>query len=289
MTDKIGADVLEDGKEEFPIYPIAIPFKRFQDIEGRVAEYDIIFRNGDSELDDLIEFVDKIFVHRVNIEFTETPSIQTMRTINRIKNCAYVRLKDYQWPSVKELRENDVPFFFDSTIPADSWNELDSMIQMGVSDVYVANDLAYEAEDVIRLCKAKGVQVRCILNRIPLNIRTTGESFKDIVYRPQDIPVLQKYFDVFEFECGENYDWHVFNVLFKAYFVNKHWHGNLAEINPDIKFEGGFPNDYVPNWLNHFRLKCGVSCKRKEKAYCKKCQQAEEMSRILIAKGVGFK
>lgn len=271
------------------IYPIAVPFKRYHELEGHIKEYNLLFRTDDSRMEDLIDFVTLPFVERVNIEFTTKISTQIIKTVDKIKDCLYVRVRPDQWTFVKTLQAEGIRFFFDVSMPATSYCELDKFIEMGVSDIYIADDLTYNLKDVHSYCLGHDVQTRIIINRIPLTTLDKGTSVKSPMYRPQDTDVLRQYYDVFEFDCDESWDWHKFNVLFKTYFIKKDWHGNLAEINPDIQLEGGYPNDAIIPGYTEYKMNCERACSKRMSNHCRKCQQFFEIGKILVEKGVGFK
>lgn len=268
------------------IYPVAIPFKRFHELEGCVKEYNIIFRTDDSRLEDLIDFASLPFIERINVEFTDGVPVQIVNTVNKVKDCLYVRLKPDQWPLAKNLKEENIKFFFDVSMPVTSYCELDMFINMGVTDVYIADDLTYDLKNVHEYCAGNGVQTRLIINRIPLTILDKGTSVKSPMYRPQDTDILKEYYDIFEFDCGDPWDWHKFNVLFKTYFITKDWYGNLAEINPDIQLKGGFPNPSIIPDYTDYKMNCERVCSRRIKNRCRKCEQFFDIGKILVERNI---
>lgn len=270
-------------------YPIAIPFKRHhQELEGKVKEYDIVFRSDDSRIEDLIEFISLPFVKRVNIEFQGKVVPKVIQTASMIKDCLYVRLMPTQWNEAEKLKKEGICFFFDSLVPATSLCILDELISLGVSDVYLSDDLMYNLKEVSKTCHARGVQTRLILNHIPLTTFDKGKNPKSPMFRPQDVSYLEKFFDVFEFDCGKPYDWHVFNVMFKSYFIKRVWHGNLAELNHDINLEKGFPNDFILPEANLHKMNCQRVCDMRETNKCRKCEQMLEMGYTFLEKKARF-
>lgn len=256
------------------IYPIAVPFQRFDSLEGAIKEYNIEFRTDDSRLDDLIDFISLPFVYRVNIHFDSKVPVHIIEIANKVKDCVYVRLSPDQWFEAKGLKENDVRFFFDSSMPVSNICQLTEFIKMGVSDVYIADDLVYMLPRVGKYCSQENVNVRMVLNRIPLTTFDKGDDPRSLMCRPQDTYHLLDYIDTFEFDCydeNNNYQWNVFDVLFKAFFVNQYWHGDLSELNPDIHLPHGFPNDSITPEYTGYKVDCGRRCGLGSS--CRKCQQ----------------
>lgn len=270
-------------------YPIAIPFKRHHELEGKVKEYNIVYRTDDSRMDDLIDFVSLPFVERVNVEFMGKIPIKIVQTVNKIKDCIYVRILPHQWVVVDKLQEEGIRFFFDSNITAGSYCKLDEILEMGVTDVYISDDLTYNLKEVQDYCHKRNVQLRLVVNRIPMTTINKGSDLRSPIYRPQDMSTLKRYYDVFEIDCGKPYNWHIFNVEFKSYFVNEYWHGNLAELNRDITLFGGFPNDHFHNAYTLGKLNCQRVCSQRITNHCNKCEQYYDIAKTFIEKGVAFK
>lgn len=270
-------------------FNVAAPFKRYHELEGQFAEYNIEYRSDDSRLDDLIDFISLPFIKRVNVHFDNKVMIKDMGVANRVKECIYVRLSADQWFATKSLKEAGIPFFFDATLPVSTYCQLDEMINLGVSDVYIADDLTYNLQEVSDYCHTHNVNMRLVLNRIPLTTFDKGKSVKSPIYRPQDTDVLSHYFDVFEFDCGDPYDWNKFDVYVKAYCLNCQWHGNLAELNQDIMLEGGFPNDsLIPNYTD-YKMNCERVCNVNINNHCRKCEQFFEIGKEFKDKGAVFR
>lgn len=267
-------------------YPIAIPFNRFNKLEGKIKEYNILFRTDDSSLEDLIQFITLPFIERVNIQFTNKINIKIIQTVNNIKDCLYVRVMPEHWPQISELQDNKIRFFLDGSMPVSTYTQLAEAFDLGVSDIYIADDLNYNLDDVSKICKEKNIQMRLILNRIPATTLTKGSDVKSPIYRPQDMDILEKYFNVFEFDCDDPYNWNEFNVLFKAFFINKYWHGDLSELNHDIQID--FPNDQIMLNYSFSKMNCGRRCDSRASNKCKKCQQFYDIRTMLLDKGVAL-
>lgn len=270
------------------IYPICVPFKRHHELEGQTKEYDIKFRNDDSTLDKLIDFISLPFVERVNITFIgdDIPT-QIIKTANKVKDCIYVRLMPDQTIYMNKLKDENIRFFFDSTFAPENICQLQEFVEdFGVTDVYIVDDLTYNLGEVADYCAKHDVQLRVVLNAIPMTTLNKGSDARSPIYRPQDTEALTAYYDVFEFDCGDPYDWHLFNVLFKRYFITHDWLGDLNTLNNEVNFENGFPNDCFLPEFTLGKLNCGRRCIRNS---CRKCQQFYDLGLIFAEKGVRFK
>lgn len=267
-------------------YNLAIPFKRFHDLEGKVAEYNIEFRTDDSRLEDLIDFITLDCVHRVNIHFSTTIPIQIVKSVNKIKDCVYVRLDSHQYVYHKELKKEGIRFFFDYTFPISNFTDLHFVIDMGVSDIFMADDLVYCLPDVKKICEKNNIQTRLVLNLIPITLPNKGRDVTSFIPRPMDTKFLSKFIDIFEFDCGDPYDWHEFEVLLKIYYHKHYWFGDLTELNEDIDLPFGFPDDQIDPHLTEFRHNCNRSCDRGRR--CTYCQDVYNLAEVFVEKGYKF-
>ena len=100
-----------------------------------------------------------------------------------------------------QLQQNNIKFFFGKELPITSFTLLDEMFANGVSDIYIADDLCYNLAKVSKRCKEKGVQIRLILNRIPITSLLAYDDVRAPIFSPRHYEELNKYIDVAEFDC----------------------------------------------------------------------------------------
>lgn len=266
---------------------LAVPFHLDNEINDVVQEFNLKFNKKENSLETLLEFAEKYGDTRLNIEFIGPVNPGTILAVRRVNPETYVRLHPEDMREIKKLQEDEIKFFFNEEYPATSLCMLDSLIELGVSDVYIADDLCYNLPEVSEYCHSKDVGIRTILNRIPSTALNRSFDTKSIVYRPQDRKLLSNYIDTFEFDCGKKpYDWAKFDVLYRAWFEREHWHGNIQEINDDLDF--GFDNDTVFPRFTDYKINCGRRCSQRVTNTCSKCSQFLELAHILKSKGVAL-
>lgn len=267
---------------------IAIPYQHDINFEmnNKAKEFNLLFYKSRNKLEDLIAFINEYPDTRINIQFPEGVHIPTLKTISNVSDNVYVRLKASDMMNMKEINKNKIKFFFDSDCPAYNYTVLDSFIKMGVSDVYIADDLCYNMSDVETYVHDKGIQLRLILNHIPSTAIDRGINQRSPVYMPKDMDKLDKYYDVFEFDCGEPYDWAKFDVLYRSWFENKYWHGEIYEINNDV--DQKFHCDSLYPEFTDFKLNCGRRCNIRVTNHCKKCEQFIKLGETLKKKKIRF-
>lgn len=268
-------------------YQLAIPFHYPNDEANSVAtEFNILFFQSRNRVEDLIEFVQEYKDKRINISFPEGIHMPTLKSIYAVSDNVYVRLKATDMMMLPEIQEKDFKFFFDATMSANNYTNLDAFIRLGISDIYFADDLAYNLPELSKYCHSKNVKLRLILNKIPATSFDKGINPRSPIFRPQDIDLINKYVDTYEFDCGEPYDWAKFNVLYRTWFERKSWHGQLSEINDDIHMS--FHNDTIYPNLTDYKITCGRKCNQRTGTYCKKCNQWLEIGEIFEDKRIKF-
>lgn len=273
---------------------ICIPFKyenEFNGVNKIVKEFDINFiqvtdgiNSKTSNITALLDFVRKNKDKNINISFPHEISISALELVNEIHKNIYVRLSVEQIGSVAELKKNNIKFFFDSAISAYNYSMLESLLSLGISQLYISDDLCYNMDEVIKTVREKNVKLRCILNRIPSTALDKGINEKSMIYRPEDLPLLDKYFSCFEFDCGEPYDLAKFDVLFRTFFRKGKWNGNLQELNPDVAFR--FDDRFIIPEYTVNKLNCERRCCSHYNNGCKKCKQFLDLQTMLIQKKI---
>lgn len=266
---------------------LAVPFHMNNEINDAVQEFNIKYNKQENNFETLMDFVQKYPDTRINVEFIGDIYPAAIVTLSKLNPEIYVRLVqgNTSYAAIKELKEKGCKFFYDSPYCAENYCELEALIKfIGVTDVYVSGDLCYNLPEVSEYCHHHGVKLRLILNRIPNTAIDAGYDPKSIVFRPQDMPLLCQYIDTFEFDCGSPYDWSMFDVLHRAWFIRQHWHGDLREINADLKIE--YPNDSVFPHFTDYKISCGRKCSKRVRNGCRKCEQFLDIAKTLINKNV---
>lgn len=273
---------------------VCVPFKyenEFNGVNKTVREFDINFiqvtdgvDSKTSNITTLLDFVRKNKDKNINISFPHEISMSALELVNEIHKNIYVRLSAEQIGSVAELKKNNIKFFFDSTVSAYNYSMLESLLSLGISQLYISDDLCYNMDEVAKIARKKNVKLRCILNRIPSTALDKGINEKSMIYRPQDLPLLYEYFDCFEFDCGEPYDWAKFDVLFRTFFRKGKWNGNLQELNPDVAFR--FDDRFIFPEYTANKINCERRCCSHYGNSCKKCKQYLNLHSMLIQKKI---
>lgn len=240
---------------------VAIPFKFKGKLNDKVQQYNIFFNPNENDFDTLIDFIQESQDKIINIEYRNGIDVKTASALSKISDNVRFRLRAEDIQKTSQLREKGCKYFFDNSLAVESWTDLYRFVNdYGVSDVYVCNDLVYQLDKVCEYCHKNQTKVRFVVNRAPLSFPIKGDNFIAPIYRPQDVPVLEKIgIDVIEFDCGNPYNFDMLKVLYKTYIVKHFWYGQLGEINPDFK-DYDMPCPGLTPILADKRSKCGLRC-----------------------------
>ena len=145
---------------------IAAPFPIREERQEKIDEYNIEFDCKRHRFENLLKWISKHQEKRINLrvingEFT-TDDIDTI-----LKNNDDVVFRLTLEQSYLPYIENKYPFFFDwNCYIINSFCSLIDILSLGVTDVYICEDLLYRLKDVRAICDKYDVHIRFILNRI---------------------------------------------------------------------------------------------------------------------------
>lgn len=268
---------------------VAAPFttnKKWRDIPD---EYNLVYTKT-SKIERLEEFCKFDLEKRINVCFQDVniPIHDLVKLAQEYSNL-YIRVLPSQIKEAMLLKQEGVKFFFDVSMPCYSNGILDFLIQTGVTDIYIYDALWYTLPQVSKKCKENNVNIRLILNRIPSLRPDAGRDYCAPIFSPKDMDYLNQYVDTGEFDCyigdkNEAYNWHKFNVYYKAWFINKTWFGYLDEINIELKLP--IPVLSLPNNFIKRRSECGRRCTFNNR--CTHCKDYINLANKLHSIGIYF-
>lgn len=155
------------------------------------------------------------------------------------------------------LKESGLKFFFGEIV--DSWDKLNGFIQLGVSDIYVGNEFAFNMEDISAVCKQANVNIRVFANVAQSSCPVVENTMTQFFIRPEDLAMYGDLVDVIEFYGPIDRQ----DVLYEIYTKGK-WVGNLGELI--IRVKEDINNTLITPIFGTLRRSCGKRC-----AYSKSC------------------
>lgn len=273
------------------IEKLCIPYKMSNDygenLNSKAGSFDIVYNPETSTVEDFAAFVEKFPDKRIVVSFPDGFKVNIAKTLDAIGKDVAFRVKSEDIMSVQEATGNGLKVFFDADAPAYNWSTLESMLALGVSDVYISDDLCYQMDDVREKCRDSNVGIRIVLNRIPARYPGYSADPCAPVYRPEDAELVDKYYDWLEFDCGKPVRYNELDVYTHVWFDKGKWNGDLGEINKDLSMP--FPNKSLVPEFSFYKSNCNLRCKRSVMSKCRKCGQFLEIAQMLQDKGVALK
>lgn len=180
----------------------------------------------------------------------------------------------------------DLPCFFQyGFMSADSLDRMETLCEMGVTDVYITGELGFKMKDVKRMAEKYGVKTRIVPNIAQLSgigftlVPQHKEHINSFWVRPDDLHLYEEYIDIVEF-LGDSEKQHIF---YKIYFQDKRWNADLSVI------VAGLEEVYGCNLTEEFtkaRLNCGKKCLND---LCHTCFKMKAQSLLAAEHGINIK
>ena len=236
----------------------------------RADEFTIIYNKKN---DSLIDFLEKFKDKRINLTIEEKLTFSELKLLKTIwdKYLNFVlRIENYDEEILEDITECGVPFFFSNRV--NNWDEFLGLIELGVTDIYIVEDLCFELDKVSLIAHENNVKLRVYPNVAQSSWKYTPE-IKKFWIRPEDIDIYSQYVDVCEF-FGQ--DQHV-SVLLDVYKKHKQWFGLLNEIIIGLK--SNIDSRFIIPRFAEKRVRCGKECLKGGK--CQMCERVISLSHAL--------
>ncbi len=231
----------------------------------------------------LLEFLMLNKEKRVNIYFENETLENVFAIIDKIyeikksdeKLQLFIRLPFVENEIIEKIKNYNIPFYIDSRV--NNWDVFNGLINLGVSDIYIVEDLCFDLKNISKTAKKANVQLRAFPNVAQSQWAETP-ALKKFFIRPEDVETYEPYIDVLEFYGDAKKQ----DILYKIYNIDKKWFGNLKEIiiglNSDL--DSRF---IVPNFATH-RTTCKKRCVQGKS--CHVCESIEALAETLKLKGL---
>ena len=146
------------------------------------------------------------------------------------------------------------------------------LISLGVSDVYIVEELCFEIDKVAEIAHSEGVNIRVFPN-VAQSSWNDSDGITKFFIRPEDVYLYEPYIDVLEFFNSRKRE----NTLYKIYAIEKKWFGQLSELivglNDDID------SRYIASEFGDKRRACRKNCVKGGK--CRICDRVVALSQVL--------
>ena len=263
-------------------------FKNFKYL-NKVDEVTIPFDKSLEVFKTLLEKEKILPTHRVIVEVADSKSFQEDGIINVFLNLKenhpdihftlmFAKYDNNQAEFFQELKTKEIEFFF-STYARD-WDTFHGLINLGVSDIYIVENLGFELDLLGPIAHASDVSIRVFANVCQSSWLKDG-TFKSFFIRPEDVIVYDEYVDVIEFIGDKT----VQEVMYKVYAIDQKWHGSLKQII--VGLEEDIDSHRIPQAFAAARIGCGKRCSKGKR--CKICERIMETSDVMREHNMYFK
>lgn len=236
----------------------------------RADEFTIIYNKKN---DALIDFLEKFKDKRINLTIEEKLTFSELKLLKTIwdKYLNFVlRIETYEEESLEDIVECGIPFFFSNRV--NNWDEFLGLVELGVTDIYIVEDLCFELDKVAAIAHYNGIRLRVYPNIAQSSWKYTPE-IKKFWIRPEDIDIYSQYVDVCEF-FGKDQQ---ISILLDIYKKDKKWFGLLNEIIIGIKDD--LDSRFIVPRFAERRIKCGKGCLKG--GNCQMCERVVSLSKTL--------
>lgn len=229
---------------------------------------------------DLIRFVQeydekqRIVVDINNLEDSLEDSLAIFEAAHTAHKAFAVKLSWYQ--PYFHIIESGIPFFFKEDIY--TLDDLAWCLKMGVSDVYITNELGFNIKEVSKVCRENKVQVRVYPNVAQSTSPTKVDTFSSFYVRPDAVKLYEPYVDIFEFYGPLDRQ----SVLYDIYTEGR-WPGPLKDII--LNLDNPIDNQAIMPYFDIARLNCKKSCCLGK---CEICNKIDHFSKTLDKWDIGI-
>lgn len=253
-------------------------FRQFQEIIIKYDCQDIALLDFLKEYQDyrIILMVDEVKEFDIHQEWRKLNAIHEQYPEYKIEVC----FNHMEAPLTELMRlgsQLTIPWF--SNINIVTWDMLHYYLNCGVSQVYIAEALGFELQEVAALCHNRGVRIRVYPNVAQASVREAPALMKFFI-RPEDAELYAQYIDVFEFWC-EDIQQHIYRKIYQ----NGEWYGPLREIIKD--FDCDIDSRRLLPVFGSIRINCGKRCLKGRP--CHICDKLYDISKTLESSNVIIK
>lgn len=178
---------------------------------------------------------------------------------------------------IQNFKNANIPFFF-----MKGTSNLETAViqcEMGVSDIYVVEELGFRMKDLQYLREHYRVQIRVFPNIAQSAKNLYINGLQRFWIRPEDTEIYEPYVDVFEIMTGE--DTSRLSVIYEIY-RDRQWLGNLNDIILDFKAPIVNNRGMNPHFAE-MRLNCSKKCLLGK---CDLCTQIGNISNSFVEVGL---
>ena len=175
------------------------------------------------------------------------------------------------------MQELKVPFFTGHIVT--NFDQLQYLCNLGVSDVYLAEDICFDLKRARAVCERYKVQIRAFPNVGQCSVKS-GPALKKFFIRPEDVEVYSDCIDTLEFWGPLDRQVTLLQIYKKGI-----WFGDLKDLILD--FDLSFDSKTIIPDFARIRKNCGRRCMKGE--HCSICDTMYQISQKLADRNIIIK
>lgn len=231
--------------------------------------------------DDLLVVIDFLnnhqFPQRVNIYIKDIESMKMIDKLIRIKNenpnfnfALKLAFYDKDIVNLDKIKEAKIDFYFESYVS--EWEKLLEILELGVSDVFITEELCFDLKRVSNIAHQYNVKLRVFPN-VSQKSWDNMPALKSFFIRPEDVEEYSDYIDILEIYGDRKKQ----EIYYKIYSKDKKWFGDLGELIIGLNYS--LDSRFTIPRFGEKRTTCQRKCLKGEK--CKICEKIEKLSKTL--------
>lgn len=260
-----------------------VPYNKFSKAVKTAEEITIQYDSRNLDMSFLEQYQNKKIIFCLDMSDEEAcQEIEKIKTIKEhFTNLKIAILlnsyKNYE-KTILKIKDFQIDFFTKDRV--NNWDIFMGLINFGVSDIYIVENLGFELDKISKVASKNNVAIRVFPN-VAQSAYEDTPALKKFFIRPEDINFYSKYVDVFEIFGDSKY----IDVLYKIYANDKKWYGQLKEII--IGFSDELKSPCILKNFAEIRSRCGKKCIKGSN--CRFCERIQEVSKVLDEKGLVLK
>lgn len=238
------------------------------DCINEVDEWTIKYNKDDNTL---LDFLKQHEDKRINLYFRDNDvDINFLEDLGKRFKNLYFKLPLSYLETIKSKEEINFKYFFDEQVS--SWDMFIGLVNIGISDIYIVEELAFELDKIAEIAHSRGISIRTFPN-VAQSAWESTPGLKKFFIRPEDLEIYDEYIDTIEFYGDDRKS----NIYYKVYAKDKKWFGLLNELIIDLNSD--IDSKYIIPRFAEKRIRCGKSCIKG--GHCRRCDRIEELSHSL--------
>lgn len=260
-------------------------YRRSSEVLHLLDEINIKF--APENIDVVLEYILEHPTQRINAKIKEEEDIYRHNLLDKFEAFKEkypemdftIILPKYDANLAEVCKTRKLKFFFDVVVR--DWETFHSFISVGVSDIYLVEQMMFEIKDAAKAAHSAGVQIRTFPNIAQKRYEETG-NLKSFFIRPEDINLYEGLVDIMELYTIDEINQ---DVVLEIYQKDKQWWGPLRELI--IGLDSDLDGKYIIPRFGDRRLNCGRKCFKGMR--CDVCEVVDNLGRNLQKAGIIIK